>query len=152
MPFNFSQQLGDIDEKLREKVVSIYEKADSILQKRMELELKSTLTKQRVNATVSFMENVMKQALTQTTPALQEGVQSSYVLGAMQVDVALEKEDVVVFEKLSTAQREQVAALVQDSYLSFAKTLTVVSNSARSTLNEALRRQIREKITTGVLL
>lgn len=152
MPSKFNQALADVDERVREKVVAIYEKADEMLQARMESELKTKLTKARVNATISYMENVTRQAIVQTKPAIDEGVQSSYVLGALQVDVSLDKEDTITFEKLSPAQREQVAALSEEAYLNFAKTLTVVSNSARQTLNEALRRQIRERVTTGILL
>lgn len=152
MPFNFRKELAGLDKRVIDDVVALYEKADKLLQERMRKALSSKLTQARVNADITFMEKLMKKTISETKGKIELGVQESYTLGAMHVDVSLDKEDLVTFEKLSPAQKQQVAALAQESYLSFGQTLQVVSNTARSTLTKALRLQIREKVTTGILL
>lgn len=153
MPSNYRKQLKDLDDIARDKVVDIYERADVILQQRMSKTLATELTKDLVNQTISFNEQVMRAALSQTKKPIQDTVKTAYLLGVDAIEEVAPKGVVgVTFEQLSTAEKEQITALMQESYLSYAQTLTVVSKSSRDVLNNALRQQIREKISTGILL
>jgi len=152
MPFNYRKHLKELDEFAGRRVVEIYEKADRIMQDRMRNTLSSQLNKNLVNQTITFNEKVINAALAQTQKPIQDTVKQSYLLGVDNIQSAVKGAAVgITFEQLSIAEKEQIQALMQEIYLQFGQTLTVVSRESRNVLNAALRRQIREKVATGVL-
>lgn len=153
MPFNYRKELKDLDDAAQQRVVEIYEKADRIMQERMQKTLDSEITKATVDQTIAFNEQVMRAALGQTKKPIEDTVKNAYLLGADAVQDAAPNATVgVTFEQLSVAEKEQINALMQESYLRFAETLRVVTTASRNVLNQAFRRQVREKISTGILL
>lgn len=153
MPFNYRKELDGLDRSTRRRVTRLYEQADSILQKRVQEALTSELSVPRIDVTVRFTERLMRSLLRQTAPDIQNAVEQAYLAGVNNINNSVPNAVIAAsFDALTGAEREQAAALVQDHYLRFASTLRVVSNSTRTVLTQALKRQIRDRVAVGTLV
>lgn len=150
----YREFLKDLDERAQRRVVRIYEEADRLLQERMLKTLNKELTQAAVDQTVSFNEQVMRAALSQTKPEIEASVREAFLAGGEYADsYAPRGADIgFTFEKLSESSKMQINALMQKSYMDFAQTLQVVVNSSRRGLSDAIRRQLRDRVAVGILL
>lgn len=152
MPFNYRQELDELDRRTRRRVTRLYEQADEILQKRVRESLERNLSVPSIDASVNFSERVMREALRKTKPEIEHAVQMSFLAGTNNVNARIKGGALeAAFDALTGAEKEQAAALMQENYLRFAGTLRTVTTATRNVLTRALKRQLREKVALGVL-